>query len=79
VGQPRRTGPTDAENAVKTEAALGIDDIPDKLEYLVKGYRNPTDYFSLFRNSELVNKDSHIWFRNKVVTSFDDHDQVRKR
>jgi len=59
-------------------AALGIDDIPDKLEYLVKGYRNPNDYFSLFRNSELVNKSSHIWFRNKVVTSFDDHDQVRK-
>lgn len=59
-------------------AALGIDDIPDKLEYLVKGYRNPNDYFSLFRNSELVHKDSHIWFRNKVVTSFDDHDQVRK-
>lgn len=59
-------------------AALGIDDIPDKLEYLVKGYRNPNDYFSLFRNSELVNKGSHIWFRNKVVTSFDDHDQVRK-
>lgn len=59
-------------------AALGIDDIPDKLEYLVKGYRNPSDYFSLFRNSELVNQGSHIWFRNKVVTSFDDHDQVRK-
>jgi len=55
-------------------AALGIDDIPDKLEYLVKGYRNPNDYFSLFRNSELVNKGSHIWFRNKVVTSFDDHE-----
>ena len=59
-------------------AALGINDIPDRLEYLVKGYRNPKDYFSLFRNSELVKKDSHIWFRNKVVTSFDDHDQVRK-
>ena len=59
-------------------AALGIDDIPDKLEYLVKGYRNPNEYFSLFRNSELVHKSSHIWFRNKVVTSFDDHDQVRK-
>ena len=59
-------------------AALGIDDIPDRLEYLVKGYRNPDDYFSLFRNSELVNKESHIWFRNKVVTLFDDHDQVRK-
>ncbi|SEJ49331.1 Glycosidase [Dyadobacter koreensis] len=60
------------------DAALGIDDIPDKMEYMVKGYRNPSEYFSLFRNSELVHKDSHIWFRNKVVTLFDDHDQVRK-
>lgn len=59
-------------------AALGINDIPDRLEYLVKGYRNPNDYFRLFRNSELVHKDSHIWFRDKVVTTFDDHDQVRK-
>jgi glycosidase len=59
-------------------AALGIDDIPDKLEYLVKGFRNPSDYFDLFRNSLLVQKESHVWFRNKVVTSFDDHDQVRK-
>lgn len=71
-------------NAFKTleqtglDAALGIDDIPDKVEYLIKGYRNPRDYFSLFRNSELVDKESHIWFRNKVVTMFDDHDQVRK-
>jgi len=60
------------------DAALGIDDIPDKLEYLVKGCRNPSDYFNLFRNSLLVNKESHVWFRNKVVTMFDDHDQVRK-
>lgn len=59
-------------------AALGIDDIPDKLEYMVKGYRNPVDYFSLFRNSLLINKDSHTWFKDKVVTMFDDHDQVRK-
>ena len=59
-------------------AALGIDDIPDKLEYMVKGYRNPVDYFNLFRNSLLINKDSHVWFRDKVVTMFDDHDQVRK-
>jgi hypothetical protein len=48
------------------------------LEYLVKGYRNPAEYFDLFRNSMLVQKESHIWFRNKVVTLFDDHDQVRK-
>ena len=41
-------------------AALGIDDIPDKLEYLVKGFRNPSDYFDLFRNSLLVQKESHV-------------------
>ena len=50
----------------------------DKLEYLIKGYRNPNDYFALFRNSLLVQKDSHVWFRNKVVTMIDDHDQIRK-
>ncbi len=60
------------------DAALGIDDIPQRIEYMVKGYSNPKDYFDLFRNSLLVQKDSHIWFRNKVVTLFDDHDQVRK-
>ena len=71
-------------NAVDTlevtglNAALGIDDIPDKLEYMVKGYRNPSEYFNLFRNSLLINKESHTWFRDKVVTMFDDHDQVRK-
>jgi glycosidase len=60
------------------DAALGIDDIPDKLEWMVKGWRNPSDYFDLFRNSLLVRKDSHVWFRDKVVTLYDDHDQVRK-
>lgn len=59
-------------------AALGIDDIPDKLEYLAKGYRNPQSYFSLFRNSVLVGKGSHIWYGKHIVTLFDDHDQVRK-
>jgi glycosidase len=60
------------------DAALGLDDVQDKLEYLVKGFRNPREYFDLFRNSLLVRKDSHVWFRDKVVTMFDDHDQVRK-
>jgi glycosidase len=60
------------------DAALGLDDVQDKLEYLAKGYRNPREYFDLFRNSELIQKESHVWFRNKVVTMFDDHDQVRK-
>lgn len=60
------------------DAALGIDDIPDKLDYLAKGYREPADYFGLFRNSALERKSSHVWFGKHVVTLFDDHDQVRK-
>jgi glycosidase len=60
------------------DAALGIDDVQDKIEYLVKGYRNPSEYFGLFRNSLLLGKESHTWFRSKVLTMFDDHDQVRK-
>ncbi|HZD52491.1 MAG TPA: alpha-amylase family glycosyl hydrolase [Woeseiaceae bacterium] len=59
-------------------AALGIDDVQDKIEYLIKGFRNPSEYFDLFRNSELVRKEWHVWFRNRVVTTFDDHDQIRK-
>jgi hypothetical protein len=46
--------------------------VQDKLEYLIKGYRNPLDYFDLFRNSLQLQKDSHVWFRNKVVTMIDD-------
>jgi hypothetical protein len=42
----------------------------------VKGETNPEEYFNLFRNSLLVNQDSHIWFRDKIVTSVDDHDHV---
>lgn len=60
------------------DAALGINDIPDRLDYLAKGYRNPSDYFDLFRNSILVGKNSHTWYGRHVVTLFDDHDQVRK-
>lgn len=60
------------------DAALGIDDVQDKLAYLVKGYRDPADYFGLFRNSLLVGKESHTWFRDRVVTMFDDHDQVSR-
>ncbi|MEO6863533.1 MAG: alpha-amylase family glycosyl hydrolase [Microcoleus sp.] len=59
-------------------AALGISEIPDRLAYMVKGYRDPSIYFSLFRNSLLIQKDSHVWFKNKVVTMFDDHDMVER-
>jgi glycosidase len=58
------------------DAALGISDERVKMTALVKGEENPEDYFNLFRNSLLVQKDSHIWFRDKIVTSVDDHDHV---
>lgn len=72
------------ERACKTldltglDAALGVDDIPDKMDYLAKGWRDPAEFFGLFRNSALERKSSHVWFGRHVVTLFDDHDQVRK-
>lgn len=59
-------------------AALGIDDIQDKMEYMVKGWRNPSNYFDLFRNSLCINKNSHVWFKDKIITMLNDHDQVSK-
>jgi glycosidase len=60
------------------DAALGIDDVPGKLERMVTGYADPADYFSLFRNWVLDGPAGHRWYRNQVVTLVDDHDQVRK-
>jgi len=68
----------DTLEATGLDAALGIDDVQLKLEGLMKGETNPEEYFNLFRNSLLVRKDSHVWFRNKVVTMINDHDQVCK-
>ena len=60
------------------DAALGIDDVPGKLERMVCGQGNPEDYFSVFQNWILDDTGQHRWYRNKVVTLVDDHDQVRK-
>jgi glycosidase len=60
------------------DAALGIEDVPGKLERMVTGYADPADYFSVFRNWILDSPDGHRWYRNKVVTLVDEHDQVRK-
>jgi glycosidase len=60
------------------DAALGIEDVPGKLERMVTGYADPVDYFSLFRNWELEGEAGRRWYRNQVVTLVDDHDQVRK-
>lgn len=59
-------------------AALGLADLQGKLEAAVTGWGDPQDYFELFRNSALVGQGTHTWFGERVVTSIDDHDQVRK-
>lgn len=64
--------------SVGMDAALGIADVQDQLEWTVKGARDPAGYFALFRNSLQVGVESNAWFRDRVVTGFDDHDQVRK-
>jgi hypothetical protein len=63
---------------VGMDAALGLAEIQDQLEWTVKGRRDPRSYFDLFRDSFELGKDSHTWLRNRVVTGYDDHDQVRK-
>jgi glycosidase len=60
------------------DAALGIDDVPGKLERMVTGHGDPADYFALFRNWVLDGQAGHRWYRDQVVTLVDDHDQVRK-
>lgn len=63
------------------DAALGINEIPDKLEFLAKGLRDPDGdgYFDLFRNSVLDGRGSHRWYGEHVITMFDDHDQIGPR
>jgi glycosidase len=60
------------------DAALGIEDVPGKLERMVTGLADPADYFSVFRNWVLDDPAGHRWYRNQVVTLVDEHDQVRK-
>jgi glycosidase len=60
------------------DAALGLADVQYLLDATATGRADPAGYFALFRNSALIGKDSHTWLRNTVVTSYDDHDQVRK-
>jgi hypothetical protein len=60
------------------DAALGIEDVPGKLERMTCGYGEPADYFSIFRNWMLDDQSLYRWYRNSVVTLVDDHDQVRK-
>lgn len=66
----------DLMNKTGIDAALGINKIPDKLEQTAKGYINPGEFFDLFKNSELLGEEHYKWYKDNVVTSFDDHDMV---
>ena len=65
-------------NSTGLNAALGIDDLPQRLENVVTGCSEPREYFGLFRNSQLDDQGDFAWFGQHVITMFDDHDQVRK-
>jgi glycosidase len=60
------------------DAALGIGEVPQKIKQIVTGQEAPQSYFDIFANSRREGE-AHpdpVWWRNRVVTFFDDHDQV---
>jgi glycosidase len=58
------------------DAALGINEIPEKLENVAKGYFDPVVFFDIFKNSKLRGEIENRWYRDNVITMFDDHDMV---
>jgi glycosidase len=58
------------------DAALGINKVPNKLENVAKGYLDPDEFFFIFKNSELLGEDETKWYKDNVVTMFDDHDMI---
>ncbi len=60
-------------------AALGINKIPEKLENVAKGYTDPVEFFDIFKNSKLLGENENAWYRDNVITMFDDHDMVIRR
>jgi len=67
----------DTRDQTGLDAALGLADVQGLLADTAKGWTNPKWYFDIFRNSVQIDKATHTWFRNHVVTTFDDHDLVR--
>ena len=57
---------------------MGIDEVQDKLEYIIRGQYNPIDYFGLFR--KIVTRPERLpcLVPQKIVAVTDDHNQVRK-
>ena len=63
-------------NKTGLSAAIGINQIPDKLEQVAKGFVNPIEYFSSFSNNHFLGEQEHLWYRDNVMIMFDDHDMV---
>jgi glycosidase len=61
-------------------AALGIAEVPRKIRGIIQGTRAPAEYFDIFVNSRREGEchPDPVWWRDRVVTFFDDHDQVGK-
>ena len=66
----------DAFSATELDAALGINQIPNRLENCAKGTVDPKGYFDLFSNTQLLGENDNRWYQDNVVTMFDDHDMV---
>ncbi|GAB4463291.1 MAG: alpha-amylase family glycosyl hydrolase [Armatimonadaceae bacterium] len=66
--------------ATNMNAALGIAEIPQKIRGIVHGTLSPAEYFEIFVNSRREGEchPNPVWWRDRVVTFFDDHDQVGK-
>ena len=60
------------------DAALGIDEIPEKMRGVMRGDISPCEFFRMFINSKKEQEETNDsnWWRNRIVTFFDDHDQV---
>ncbi|KAF2669997.1 alpha-amylase [Microthyrium microscopicum] len=62
--------------ATGLDAALGIQNVMQTLWQVPRGEADADDYFDHFRNARYLQKGSHSWLRNKILTMVDDHDQV---
>jgi glycosidase len=66
----------DTLNKTGIDAALGINKVPQTLGNAAKGYLDSEEFFNLFKNSESWGEEEHRWYKDNVVTMFDDHDMI---
>ena len=77
VGRPRAS-PGRSWRGPGLDAALGIDDVPGKLERMVTATPTRRITSPSSATGSWTSAAGHRWYRNQVVTLVDDHDQVRK-